>query len=179
MIASKPKYPYYAVHRMHPLLPSEPKLDALRPLAADVIGRAKDLAAYGMPHLRNLLREALRPMNSYYTNKIEGQHTEPLLIERALQKDFSSRPDEARKQRIAVAHIVTERWGEKTFSTFDSNVFFEASVPQAIRLSGNRRVDGQSPVQRHDGASEPNRGSCAGGSFQAGHRSLENAQRSR
>jgi Fic family protein len=132
MTTAKSKYPYYAVHQMHPLLPSEPKLDGLRPLAADVIGRAKDLAAHGMPHLRELLREALRPMNSYYTNKIEGQHTEPLLIERALQKDFSSRPGEARKQRIAVAHIVTERWGEVTFPTFDSNVFFDASVPQDI-----------------------------------------------
>jgi Fic family protein len=132
MTSAKSKYPYYAVHQMHPLLPSESKLDGLRPLAADVIGRAKDLPAHGMPHLRDLLREALRPMNSYYTNKIEGQHTEPLLIERALQKDFSSRPGEARKQRIAVAHIVTERWGEVTFPTFDSNVFFEASVPQDI-----------------------------------------------
>ncbi|MFT4432191.1 hypothetical protein [Caballeronia sp. 15715] len=97
MATAKSKYSDYAVHQMHPLLPSEPKLDTLRPLAAGVIGRAKDLAAHGMPHLRDLLREALRPMNSYYTNKIEGQHTQPLLIERALQKDFSSRPGEARK----------------------------------------------------------------------------------
>ena len=123
MTTGKFKYPYHAVHQMHPLLPSEPKLDSLRPLAADVIGRAKDLAAHGMPHLRDLLHEALRPMNSYYTNKIEGQHTESLLIERALQEDFSRKPAEARKQRIAIAHIVTERWGEETFPTFDSNVF--------------------------------------------------------
>jgi hypothetical protein len=70
MTAAESKYPYYAVHQMHPLLPSEPKLDSLRPLAVEVIGQAKDLAAHGMPHLRDLLREALRPMNSYYTNKL-------------------------------------------------------------------------------------------------------------
>ena len=40
MTTAKSKYPYYAVHQMHPLLPSEPKLDSLRPLAADVIGQA-------------------------------------------------------------------------------------------------------------------------------------------
>ena len=154
MTAAKSKYPYYAVHQMHPLLPSEPKMDSLRPLAADVIGQAKDLAAHGMPHLRNLLREALRPMNSYYTNKIEGQHTEPLLIERALQKDFSSKPGEARKQRIAVAHIVTERWGEETFPTFDSNVFFEASVPQAIHQHLHDQLSPQDLLQIDDDGKE-------------------------
>ncbi len=132
MTAAPSKYPYYAVHQMHPLLPAEQKMDNLRPLAAQVIGRAKDLAAQGMPRLRELLRDALRPMNSYYTNKIEGQHTEPLLIERALRKDFSSKPTEARKQRIAVAHIETERWGEAAFPVFDSNEFFQGSVLQAI-----------------------------------------------
>src|SRR5258706_4541982 len=132
MAASSSKYPYYAVRPMHPLLPSEAKLDSLRPLAAEVIGNAKDLAANGTPHLRDLLREALRPMNSYYTNKIEGQHTEPLLIEKALQQDVSSKPGEARKQRIAVAHIATERWGEQAFPSFDSKAFFQGSVPQAI-----------------------------------------------
>jgi Fic family protein len=132
MPASESSYPYYSAHQMHPLLPSEAKLDNLRPLAAEVIGQAKDLAAHGMPHLRDLLREALRPMNSYYTNKIEGQHTEPLLIERAMRKDFSSKPAEARKQRIAIAHIATERWCEAAYPSFDSNLLFEPGVPQAI-----------------------------------------------
>jgi hypothetical protein len=67
-------------HQMHPLLPDEPPLDDLRPLAAEVISSAKDLASQGMPQLRTLLRETLRPMNSFYTNKIEGQHTAPLMI---------------------------------------------------------------------------------------------------
>lgn len=53
--------------------------------------------------IAEILREALRPMNSYYTNKIEGQHITPLLIEQAMSKDFSARPDEAQKQRAALA----------------------------------------------------------------------------
>lgn len=47
-------------------------------------------------------------MNSYYTNRIEGEHTRPSDIERALQQDFFAQADLARKQRLAVAHIRTE-----------------------------------------------------------------------
>jgi Fic family protein len=154
MTAAESKYPYYAVHQMHPLLPSEAKLDSLRPLAAEVIGQAKDLAAHGMPHLRDLLREALRPMNSYYTNKIEGQHTEPLLIEQAMRKDFSSKPAEARKQRIAVAHIATERWGETTFPSYDSTALFEASVPQDIHRLLHDQLSPDDLLQNDDEGSK-------------------------
>ena len=35
------------------------------------------------------LAPLLRAMNSYYTNKIEGQHTLPVEIEQALRKEFS------------------------------------------------------------------------------------------
>lgn len=55
------------------------------------------------------LRELVRAMNSYYSNRIEGQSTHPLNIERALNSDFSSKPDVARRQRIAVAHIEAEK----------------------------------------------------------------------
>ncbi len=48
-------------------------------------------------------------MNSYYSNLIEGQSTHPRNIDRALAQDFSEKPDTARKQRIAVAHIAAER----------------------------------------------------------------------
>jgi Fic family protein len=139
---------------MHPTLPSELKMDTLRPLAANVIGQAKDLAAHGMPHLRNLLREALRPMNCYYTNKIKGQHTEPPLIERALHQDFSAKPAEARKQRIAVAHSGTERWGEETFPAFDSVAFFEGSVVQAMHRHLHDQLSPQDLLQTNDDGNE-------------------------
>lgn len=126
------KYHYNSPRQMYPLLPSEVMLNSLRPMAAEIINNAKDLAGHGMPQLRTLLRETLRPMNSFYTNKIEGQHTEPLMIARALNKDFSSQPDEARKQRIAIAHIDTERWGEKTYPVFDALNFFKPTIVQAI-----------------------------------------------
>ena len=55
------------------------------------------------------LRALLRSMNAYYSNRIEGEHTRPSDIERALQQDFSANADLARKQRLAVAHIRTEQ----------------------------------------------------------------------
>ncbi|RAR58828.1 Fic family protein [Paraburkholderia unamae] len=126
------RYPYEHPHQMQPLMPGEHRLESLRPLAARLIAQSAALAAHGMPRLRAALREALRPMNSYYTNKIEGQHTEPLLIEQALQRDFSSKPDEARRQRIAIAHIETERWSEAAWPSFDSEVHFGAPVVRDI-----------------------------------------------
>jgi Fic family protein len=132
MTAKLPKYHYNSPHQMHPMLPSEAALHDLRLLAAEVISSAKDLAAQGMPQLRALLRDSLRPMNSFYTNKIEGQHTTPLMIERALKQDFSNKPDEARKQRIAIAHIETERTGEIAYPAFDATTFFAPPVVQAI-----------------------------------------------
>ena len=132
---------------MHPLLPSEAKLNGLRPLAAQLISHAKDLPAHGMPQLRALLRETLRPMNSFYTNKIEGQHTTPLLIERALKKDFSTLPDEARKQRVAIAHIETERWGETNYPIFDSETFFKPEVLQTMHAHLHAQLQPEDLVQ--------------------------------
>jgi Fic family protein len=55
-------------------------------------------------------------MNSYYTNKIEDQHTTPAKIEAALRRDYSADFAERKKQRLAIAHIATEsmlenEWG--------------------------------------------------------------------
>jgi len=135
---------------MHPLLPSERPMDDLRPLAAEVINSAKDLASQGMPQLRALLRETLRPMNSFYTNKIEGQHTTPLMIERAIKADFSDKPAEAKKQRIAIAHIETERWGETAHPTFDAPAFFHPGVVQAIHQHLHAQLTKEDLIQMND-----------------------------
>jgi Fic family protein len=131
-------------------------MDELRPHAAELIARARDLPAQGLPHLRRLLREALRPMNSYYTNKIEGQHTEPLLIEQALRQDFSAQPDEARKQRIAIAHIETERWGETEQADFDGMTVFSAPLVQGIHRHLHSQLRPEDLIQQgEDGSGDP------------------------
>ena len=99
---------YDAPHLFEPLLPQEHRMGALLEKASDLIREAASLGASAAPGAAVQLRELLRSMNSYYTNRIEGEHTRPSDIERALLKEFSKESDVARRQRLAVSHIQTE-----------------------------------------------------------------------
>jgi hypothetical protein len=72
------------------------------------------------PTSRQTIRDRVRSMNSYYSNRIEGQSTHPLLIEAALRKEFSDKPDVARLQRVALAHIEAETELERLVDTGES-----------------------------------------------------------
>jgi Fic family protein len=103
---------YDAPHQFEPLMPADGALAPLLERASDLARAAAAFgAASGQPAQPELLT-LLRSMNSYYTNRIEGEHTRPSDIERALQQDFSANADLARKQRLAVAHIRTEQFCE-------------------------------------------------------------------
>jgi Fic family protein len=91
--------------QMEPLLPGERALPPLLEAAHDLQREALKLAGASAPAE---LRVLLRAMNSYYSNKIEGQHTLPIDIERALRNDYSKDADNARRQRLALAHMETE-----------------------------------------------------------------------
>lgn len=84
------------------------QLDELQPLLEGIVRSSIKLTAAAHETTRATLRELVRQMNSYYSNRIEGQSTHPYNIERALQNDYSQQPDEARLQRIAIAHIDAE-----------------------------------------------------------------------
>lgn len=99
---------YDQPHQFEPLLPAA-KLDVLRDATRRVFEKSSQLKASASPETRDALRDIVRSMNSYYSNLIEGQNTHPANIERALHRDFSSTPDVARRQRIALAHIEAER----------------------------------------------------------------------
>jgi Fic family protein len=73
-------------------------------------------------------------MNSYYTNKIEGQHTKPADIERALRKDFDADMTMARKQRLAVAHMDVEEQLERTQAPDGRGSFSALFVREIHRL---------------------------------------------
>lgn len=100
---------YDAPHQFEPLMPEASKLAPLLERASDLTKAATALGAASDGAAQLELRALLRSMNSYYTNRIEGEHTRPSDIERALQQDFSANADLARKQRLAVAHIRTEQ----------------------------------------------------------------------
>ena len=96
---------YSRPHQFEPLLPAEARLEPLLAKAHDLARHATTLAGIRVPPE---LRTLLRSMNSYYTNRIEGQHTRPHEIEEALRRDFSRNADLAARQRLAVAHIEAE-----------------------------------------------------------------------
>lgn len=98
---------YDSPHQFEPLLLTNIP-PALAEKAADIARSAMFLAGVAHPTSRAAIRERVRSMNSYYSNRIEGQGTHPFHIEQALRKEFSDQPDVARLQRIAMAHIGAE-----------------------------------------------------------------------
>jgi Fic family protein len=96
------------ISQFQPLFPEERVLAPLQDLSARVIDSCLRLTGHGVAPVAVALRPKLRAMNSYYTNRIEGQHTRPADIERAIRKDFDADATIARKQRLAVAHIEVE-----------------------------------------------------------------------
>jgi len=92
--------------QFEPLLPAESRLEPLLAKAHVLLRQATRLAGTRVPPE---LRHLLRSMNSYYTNRIEGQHTRPREIEQALRQDFSQDRALAARQRLAVAHIEAEQ----------------------------------------------------------------------
>jgi Fic family protein len=99
---------YDDVGQFEPLFPREAKLRPLLEKAGDLVVEGTKLASSAMAGPRSDIRRLLRNMNSYYTNRIEGEHTRPTQIEEAMRQDFSKDAELARKQRLAVSHIETE-----------------------------------------------------------------------
>lgn len=63
-------------------------------------------------------------MNSYYSNRIEEQHTTPSELESALNRDYSNDLSVARKQRLAMAHINVEQLLESEWLERPANDLF-------------------------------------------------------
>ncbi|CAN5903822.1 Fic family protein [soil metagenome] len=102
---------YDSIHQFEPLVPP-----AMLEKAGNITRVSTMLMGAAHPTSRATIRERVRSMNSYYSNRIEGQGTHPLNIERALKEDFSDKPDVAKLQRIALAHIEAERELEQRVS---------------------------------------------------------------
>ena len=104
-------------HQFEPLLPADAQLVPLLGKAHELSLAATLLSGTRVPPE---LRTLLRSMNSYYTNRIEGQHTRPHEIDQALRKDFSKDAKLAAKQRLAVAHIEAEVALEQRYGGVDA-----------------------------------------------------------
>jgi Fic family protein len=118
---------YRSPHQFEPLLPAPPHQEPLLAKAHDLARAAMLLVGRPVPLE---LRSLLRGMNSYYTNRIEGQHTRPYEIEQALRKDFSKDPNLAMRQRLAIAHIDAEVVVEQRYSSIQgANLLYR---PEAV-----------------------------------------------
>ncbi|MEY3673399.1 MAG: hypothetical protein RJB47_107 [Pseudomonadota bacterium] len=140
--------------QMEPLLPGAFKIAPLLERASDLIRNADRLAGWSAAGTLPGLRQLLRSMNSYYSNKIEGQHTLPLEIEQALRNDFAKDADKARRQRLALAHMATESqleslcsqwhhervWRPQTIGEIHQDLFARLPLTDRVQRTGNKTI---------------------------------------
>ena len=123
------------ISQFQPLYPEERVLGPLHELAAQLIAECHTLQGQAGASMVRALSPKLRAMNSYYTNKIEGQHTKPAEIERAINNDFSADAALAIKQRVAVAHMEVEEQLEQALAkTAPGGIFSPQLVCEIHRL---------------------------------------------
>jgi len=126
-----------------PLYPEARVLGPLHELAAELVGECHALKGQAGEQIVHALKPKLRAMNSYYTNKIEAQHTRPAEIERAIQKDFNADAALAKKQRVAIAHMDVEQALEQTLEkTATGEVFSPHIVCEIHRLLYSKLPEG-------------------------------------
>ena len=129
MVTKSQKFPLYDhPAQMEPLLPAEHKLGGLLERAHDLIRGADQLGGKCQSGALDGLRKLLRAMNSYYSNRIEGQHTLPAEVEQALRDDYSVDSDKARRQRLALAHMATEQELERRCPKWSNGQVWSAQM---------------------------------------------------
>ena len=125
---------YTKPHQFEPLLPTLPHGE-LDTLAEEVCRRGFELKRLVHPLTEARIATLLRSVNSFYSNRIEGQQTHPRDIERALKKSFSKEPLKARLQRLAVAHIAAQEDMEKWLADAPEQPVFTAEFLARLHRS--------------------------------------------
>jgi Fic family protein len=123
---------YNHIGQFEPLIPSELNSRALYEKAHVLLSEAAVLSGQTSPQLMQALSPMLQSMNSYYTNRIEGQHTLPRDIEAALARDYATNDDTRRKQHLAIAHIKAEQWAQQHYAQTPWQALFSSPVIQAL-----------------------------------------------
>jgi Fic family protein len=95
---------YTSATAMNPLFP-EDDVKKLEDLAIELVEKSARLSGTLNPITRAAIADFLRPMNSYYSNLIEGHDTHPIDIDKALNNDYSENKEKRNLQLEAKAHI--------------------------------------------------------------------------
>ena len=82
----------------------------LNDLALELARRSEGFRRSLPPSLATALAQLVRSMNCYYSNLIEGHHTHPINIDRALNDDYSKDYRQRNLQLEAKAHITVQKW---------------------------------------------------------------------
>lgn len=93
---------------MEPLFPEDPTGE-LEALAVELIAKSAALSEAMHPITRKAVADLVRPMNSYYSNLIEGHDSHPIDIDRALRNDYATDKRKRDLQKEALAHIAVSK----------------------------------------------------------------------
>jgi len=116
---------------MEPLFPMDAS-GTLEALSITLIEKASKLSGTMNPDTRAAIADFLRPMNSYYSNLIEGHDTHPIDIDRALKNDFSEDKSKRDLQLEAQAHINIHKKITDEFSSGIIHLPFSANYLKEI-----------------------------------------------
>ena len=82
-------------------------------LAEKVIVNSAKLTATHNIHVLNGIKDMLRQVNSYYSNKIESEGTHPIDIERAMRRDFDMDEHKRNLQQLSLVYIEVQKYIEQ------------------------------------------------------------------
>jgi len=138
--------------QMEPLVieSSRPDYNRLIGFAHELSEASACLDAVLVPATARSLSELVAGMNCYYSNLIEGHHTLPIDIEKALF-EVKEQIEQKDLQSLAVAHIEADRWAQ--FQSLDKNALlpfilevhrrFCEHLPKEMLKDGSYMVPGQ------------------------------------
>lgn len=106
---------------MEPIMPTDPS-GQLREAAARLLSESAKLAGMLHPLTRARVARLVCHMNSFYSNLIEGHHTHPADIERALKNDYSAEPEKRALQLESAAHVAVEQCMQERLENPDEDI---------------------------------------------------------
>ena len=106
-------------NRIEPALIAEPS-SAIADVVADLMAAVSVLGKFLHPLTAANLADAVRIMNTYYSNLIEGHNTRPRDIERALSGELDQNEERRNLQIEAAAHVRVQIEIDQMFLLGDS-----------------------------------------------------------